>query len=127
MAKRQSIYTDSFAHTNPIPAACRMGPLLMTGIVNGIDPDKPDQPGSFDQQCAKMFARVRDIMSAAGGSTDHIVKLNVAVTDVTQRAAINSEWVKMFPDPHNRPVRHTVQAELDRGKLIQCDIIAWIE
>jgi 2-iminobutanoate/2-iminopropanoate deaminase len=127
MAKRQSIYTDAFAHSNPIPAACRMGNLMMTGIINGIDPAKPDQPGTLEEQCALMFMRIAQVMEAAGGSTNHIVKLNVAVADVTQRAAINSEWLRMFPDPDNRPVRHTVQTELDRGKLIQCDIVAWIE
>jgi len=127
MAKRQSIYTDAFAHSNPIPAACRMGNLMLTGIINGIDPAKPDQPGTLEEQCALMFMRIAQVMEAAGGSTGHIVKLNVAVADVTQRAAINSEWLRMFPDPDNRPVRHTVQTELDRGKLIQCDIVAWIE
>ncbi|MBM3608380.1 MAG: RidA family protein [Alphaproteobacteria bacterium] len=127
MGKRQSIYTDAFAHSNPIPAACRVGNILMTGIVNGIDPKSASGPGSFEAQCALMFNRVREIMSAAGGSTEQIVKLNIAVTDIEQRAAINAEWVKMFPDPHNRPVRHTVQSPLDRGKLIQCDIIAWMD
>lgn len=122
MPKRQSVYTEAFSHGNPIPAASRVGNLLMTGIVNGIV--KGQAPGDLDAQCALMFARVREIMKAAGGSVENIVKMNVALTDVTRREEVNRHWVEMFPDPESRPVRHSTQAILDRGKLVQCDIIA---
>lgn len=122
MPKRQSIYSNAFSHGNPIPAACRVGNLLMTGIVNGVVKGEP--PGDLRAQCQLMFERVRAIMQDAGGGTDNIVKVNVAFTDVTRREEITDLWVALFPDPDNRPVRHSVQAELDRGKLIQCDIIA---
>jgi 2-iminobutanoate/2-iminopropanoate deaminase len=32
--------------------------------------------------------------------------------------------MKMFPDPHSRPARHTSQAALEGGQLIVCDITA---
>ena len=38
MAKRKSIEIEGFAHKNPIPAACRLGNMLMTGIITGTDP-----------------------------------------------------------------------------------------
>ena len=122
MPKRQSIYSDAFSHGNPIPAACRVGDLLMTGIITGVVKGEP--PGDLRAQCKLMFERVRAIMRDAGGSTDDIVKVNVAFTDVTRREEITDLWVEFFPDPTNRPVRHSVQAELDRGKLVPCDIIA---
>ena len=126
-AKRRSIYTEAFSHSNPIPAACRMGNLVLTGIINGLDPAKPGDPGTLDAQCALMFRRIREVIEASGGTLDHIVKINVAVADLKQREPINREWVAMFPDPAQRPVRQTVEASLDRGKLIQCDLMAWIE
>ncbi len=124
MPRRKAIYTEAFSHSNPIPAACQLGNILMTGIVNGIDPAKPDDPGTLEQQCALMFSRISEIMKAAGGSTDNIVKLNVQMADVSDRKAVNVEWTKMFPDAAARPVRQTLHAVLDRGKLIQCDIMA---
>jgi 2-iminobutanoate/2-iminopropanoate deaminase len=124
MTRRKAIYTEAFSHSNPIPAACQLGNILVTGIVNGIDPAKPDQPGTLEEQCALMFRRVAEIMKAAGGSTDNIVKLNVQMADVSDRKAVNVEWTKMFPDAATRPVRQTLHAVLDRGKLIQCDIMA---
>ncbi len=123
---REGIYTTGFSHSNPIPAACRLGNLVVTGIINGLDP-AAREPGSFDEQCALMFERVREVMAAAGGSVDHIAKLNIQIADIAQRALLNSHWVAMFPDPNTRPVRQTTELPLDRGKLIQCDVLAWLE
>ncbi|MDT2020085.1 RidA family protein [Methylocella sp. CPCC 101449] len=125
MAKRQSIYSDSFAHQNPIPAACRMGNLVMTGIITGIDHANP--PGSMEEQCELMFARIPEVMKAAGGDTSNIVKLSIGIHDVSQRSALNKLWTQMFPDPANRPVRQTTQVVMDGGKLVQCDIVAWMD
>jgi 2-iminobutanoate/2-iminopropanoate deaminase len=126
MARRQSIYTEGFAHSNPIPAACRLGDLVVTGIINGLDPARRGAPGTMEEQCGLMFARIREIMAAAGGSTDDIAKVNVWVADIGDRDPINRHWEAMFPDPADRPVRQTTEVALDRGKLVQCDIMAWI-
>lgn len=124
MPRRKAIYSDAFSHSNPIPAACQLGNILVTGIVNGIDPAKPDEPGTLDEQCALMFHRVGEIMISAGGSTGNIVKLNVQMADPSDRKTVNAHWTKMFPDPATRPVRQTLHSVLDRGKLIQCDVLA---
>lgn len=124
MAKRQSVYTETFSHSNPTPSASRVGPLLMSGIINGIV--KGSEPGTLKEQASLMFSRVREVMEMAGGSLDQIVKVNVALVDVTKRAEVNDAWVQLFPDETNRPVRHSMQTTLDRGKLVQCDIVAWM-
>ena len=124
MSRRMSIYTESFSHSNPTPSACRIGPLLMSGIINGIV--KGAVAGSLEEQAALSFQRIGEVMAAAGGSLDDIVKVNVTFADITQRARTNAAWVAMFPDPQNRPSRHSPQAVLDNGKLVQCDIVAWI-
>ena len=41
---------------------------------------------------------------------------------------LNAEWLKMFPDPNDRPARISVQAgELTAGILVQCEVTAYIE
>jgi 2-iminobutanoate/2-iminopropanoate deaminase len=40
------------------------------------------------------------------------------------RAALNDEWVKMFPDPDARPARHTLHAAGDGPSLVTCDFVA---
>ena len=127
MAKRQSIYIEGFAHKNPIPAACRLGNMLMTGIITGTDPKTGKLADTLEAQCANIFHHVRAIMAAAGGSTDDIIKMNVWMKDRSNRDVLNAEWVTMFPDPHSRPARHTSQTALEGGQLIVCDITAVFE
>jgi len=124
MAKRKSIEIEGFAHKNPIPAASRVGNILMTGIITGTDPATGKLVGTLEAQCANVFHHVRAIMAAAGGSTDDIIKMNVFMADRSRRDALNAEWVKMFPDAASRPARHTSQASLEGGQLIVCDITA---
>jgi 2-iminobutanoate/2-iminopropanoate deaminase len=121
MAKRKSIEIAGFAHKNPIPAASRVGNMLMTGIITGTDPATGKLADTLDAQCADIFHHVRSIMKAAGGSTDDIIKM---MADRSNRDVLNAEWVKMFPDPHARPARHTSQTALEGGQLIVCDITA---
>ena len=95
MAKRQSIYIEGFAHKNPIPAACRLGNMLMTGIITGMDPATGKVAPTLETQCAFMFQHVRAIMIAAGGSTDDIIKMSVWMADRSKRDVLNAEWLKM--------------------------------
>jgi len=124
MAKRKSIDIAGFAHKNPIPAASRVGNMLMTGIITGTDPVSGKLAATVEAQAANIFQHVRAIMAAAGGSTDDIIKMNVWMKDRSNRDVLNAEWVKMFPDPHARPARHTSQTALEGGQLIVCDITA---
>ena len=124
MAKRKSIEIAGFAHKNPIPAASRVGNMLMTGIITGMDPATGKVAPTLEAQCAFMFQHVRAIMQAAGGSTDDIIKMSVWIVDRSKRDALNAEWVNMFPDAASRPARHTSQANLEGGQFINCDITA---
>ena len=127
MAKRKSIEIEGFAHKNPIPAASRVGNMLMTGIITGTDPATGKLADTLEAQCANIFHHVRSIMAAAGGSTNDIIKISVWMADRGKRDVLNAEWVKMFPDPHSRPARHTSQAQLEGGQLIVADITAVFE
>jgi 2-iminobutanoate/2-iminopropanoate deaminase len=124
MARRKSIEIQGFAHKNPIPAASRIGNMLMTGIITGTDPATGKLADTLEAQCANVFHHVRSIMQAAGGSTDDIIKMNVWMADRGKRDVLNAEWTKMFPEPDARPARHTSQTALEGGQLIVCDITA---
>ena len=123
MSQRKSIHLRGFAHRNPIPAACRLGPLLMSGSILPRHADG-SSPATLDEQCALMFGYVREIMEQAGGTPDQIVKVNVAMKDASEREVLNKHWVAMFPDAAARPARHTETKDLPRDILVQCDIVA---
>ncbi len=124
--KRQSVEIPGVHHTNPIPSASKIGPFLASGSIFGKDPEKG---GAFaetaEEQCAVMFANIRRLMEAAGGSTDNVLKLEVWVKDPSYRALVNKQWLAMFPDEHARPARHTfVTADVSPGALMQCAVLA---
>ncbi|MGN6570916.1 MAG: RidA family protein [Pseudolabrys sp.] len=124
MSRRRSIYIDGFKHSNPLPNACRIGNLVMSSVIVGRDPGARTVPPSLETQCANMFAYVRSTVEAAGGTTGDIIKMTFWMKDRSQRDILNGAWAAMFPDPDNRPARHSVQTELDGGVLIQCDFTA---
>lgn len=126
MARRRSIYLDGFSHKNPIPAASVLDRIVVSGIIYGLDPGTGKAAEGLDAQCRLMFEHFRAVLEAAGATPDDVLKVNVYLVDRSQRDPLNREWIAMFPDHDNRPVRQAMQADLDMGKLIQCDFMAKI-
>jgi enamine deaminase RidA (YjgF/YER057c/UK114 family) len=125
MAKRQSINSPVARHENPIPNACRIGNIVMSSVIGGIDPHTRKLPETLEQQVANVFANLRSDIEAAGGTVDDIIKVTFWVKDpATQRAALNAEWTRMFPDAASRPARHTLALPPDSRALVQADFTA---
>jgi len=125
MAARTSVNFGR-KHANPIPNACRIGNLVMSSVIIGTDPVSGEMPPDMVSQCRNMFAHVRGIAEAAGGSTDDIIKMTVWLKNLADRTALNDEWLRMFPDPATRPARHAHQYVGDLAALIQCDMTLYI-
>ena len=126
--RRKSIHIGGFKHANPIPNACRIGNLVMSGVILGRDPATNTMPESLDAQCANMFAHMKATVEAAGGTTDDIIKMTVWLKDRSNRGPVNVEWLRMFPDEHSRPARHALPRDnMDGGALVQCDFTAMID
>lgn len=126
MKRRTSVYLDEFQHTNPVPAACRIGNLLVSGLVIGRDPATGKVAPTLDEQCAFMFRHMEAIVNKAGGSVADIIKVTIWMKDRDQREPVNREWLRMFPDAQDRPARQAMEAPLDGGKLVQCEFVAVI-
>lgn len=128
MSKRQTCHVAGFSHANPIPAAARVGPLLMSGLINGTDPATGKLADGLEAQCACMFQQVRNVLVAGGGTPDQLVRMTVWLKDRSQRGPLNAQWLAMFPDADDRPARLSLQAtELSAGILVQCEITAYID
>ena len=127
MARRKSINIPGFKHVNPIPNGSRIGNLMMSGVIIGVDPATHKLPPDLRQQCANMFGHVRSIVEAAGGTPDDIIKITVWLKDPGDRTAMNEEWQKLFPDPDSRPARHALPHLGGGDHLILCDVTAVID
>lgn len=127
MGSRKSIDVEGYHHSGlPIPAASRVGPLVMTGGVSGIDPATGKLPDDVVEQTQLMFENLGRIMAAAGVGLERIARMTVYVKVPEARPAVNDEWVKAFPDPAARPARHTLVYEhLPANMLVQCDATAY--
>ena len=124
MAKRRSINFPGFSHSNPIPNASRIGNIMMSSVISGRDPSTGETPDDMAQQIVNIFAHIRAAVTAAGGTPDDIIKVTFWVGDpATGRAALNDEWVKMFPDENSRPARHTLPSGRDSSR-VTCDFVA---
>jgi enamine deaminase RidA (YjgF/YER057c/UK114 family) len=108
-------------HQNPIPNACRIGSLVMSSVIVGTDLETGDLPDDLPSQCTNMFRNMVQIAQTAGGSTDDIIKMTVWLLDLDDRAALNREWLQMFPDPETRPARHALSHVGNPVHRILCD------
>lgn len=102
----------------------RIGNLVFSSGIMGRDPadgSLPDDPG---RQMELMFANLQTLMKEAGGTLDDVVSMTVWVKDNAYRDPLNREWLKAFPDEHDRPARHTLLWELGGGMLVQCQVVA---
>jgi 2-iminobutanoate/2-iminopropanoate deaminase len=128
MNKRTSINLEGFSHgAQPIPAASRVGNIVVTGGVYGLDRSTGILPDEATKQTVLMFANLKDILSAAGSSLDEVVKMTIWVRVPEARQAVNEQWLLAFPDAASRPARHTFQNDhLPANMLVQCDAFAVI-
>jgi 2-iminobutanoate/2-iminopropanoate deaminase len=126
LIERHSYEVPGFSHgANPIPAASRIGNIVATGGISGVDLASGVMPDSLEVQCANMFALMERILEAAGASVANVIKMTVYMKPGLKRDAVNAEWIKRFPDPHARPVRHTIVNEhLAGDMLVQCEVMA---
>jgi len=122
---RRSIYIDEYTHSNPIPNASRIGNVIVSGLIRGVDPATRQLPPTIEQQCQFMFANLRHTVEAGGGSVADIIKVTFWVKSM-QRKPINDEWAVMFPDPASRPARQIMEVPMEPGVLVQCDFMAVI-
>lgn len=124
---RRTIAVDGLGHGGqPIPVAVTLAGLLATGGVGGADRETGMHPAELADEVANVFSNIRAILAAAGASTDDVLKLTFFVSDRGTRDAINREWVAMFPDETDRPVRHTLVIDLPPGARVQAEMLATV-
>ncbi len=127
--RRRSFEIAGYKHGgNPIPAVTRIGKVVLTGGISGIDINTGIMPPALEDQCSNMFVLAGKILMAADARLEDVIKVTVFMKAGLSRDALNREWLKYFPDPHSRPVRHTlVNEHLAGGMLVQCELMAVVE
>jgi 2-iminobutanoate/2-iminopropanoate deaminase len=77
-------------------------------------------------QAAFAFANLRSVLANGEASLRDVVRLTVYIKDNSVREHLNKEWLACFPDPHDRPARHTLVYDLQHGMLLQLEVMAYV-
>lgn len=125
---RRSIEVEGLAHGSlPIPVGSRVGHLIATSGIRGVDPATGELPASVAEQARLMFDNLRRVVEAAGGTAETILKVTVFAADRAHRTAVDPEWLRLFPDASSRPARHLQVTALPGGMALQCEALAVAE
>jgi 2-iminobutanoate/2-iminopropanoate deaminase len=102
----------------------RVGQFVFSSAISGEDPATGATAADPAEQVAQAFRNLRAILDAAGATPADVAKLTVYLRDLAHREHVNRHWLELFPDPHDRPVRHTLKADLQGPTLVQLEFIA---
>lgn len=114
-------------HHDPIPMAARIGNLLASSGVSGVDPtgDNHIEPVTGAAGQAYFGLRnIRALVESGGMSIDDIGHVTVLVQSYDDMAVIDREWSTMFPDPASRPARQVMRVGLQGRSRAQFHMLA---
>lgn len=126
MSTRRSIHVPGLSHKAPIPAGAVVGNMLFSSAINGKDTASGEYPDDVESQVRNAFARMQSLVETAGGTTADIARITVFLRDRADRKHVDEAWLALFPDPDDRPARHTVSLEREGRALVQLEIVAVI-
>lgn len=121
---RQSFDVEGIAHGAPIPFGARVGNMVFSSGIMGVDPSTGKLADDLEGQVHFAFANLERLLAKAGGDLGDVGHVGVLVAEEGFRSAVNVEWLRAFPDPASRPARHTTVTPLRGGMLVQLEIIA---
>ncbi len=108
----------------PIPMGARVGNMIFTSGISGKDPKTGKLAEGAAAQAFHAFENLRLLLEQAGATLADVGQVTVLTVDESLRDAVNGEWLRHFPDPHDRPARHTTVQALRGGALLQLIAIA---
>jgi enamine deaminase RidA (YjgF/YER057c/UK114 family) len=108
----------------PLSFATRVGDLLFISGIPGFDTNGT-LPESFEAQFANVVTNFTRVLSEAGATTRHLLKLNVLLTRATDVATMNRLYAEAFgPAPYPARTTCVVQALPDPKMLIEIEGVA---
>jgi reactive intermediate/imine deaminase len=85
-----------------------------------LDPATMQLVEGFENQVRRVFDNLKAVCEAAGGSLDHLVKVNIYLIDLSHFAKVNEIMATYFREPY--PARAAVGvASLPRGSQVEIE------
>jgi len=123
MAKQPITSENAPAAIGTYSQAIRTGDLVFLSGQIPLDPKTMEiVPGDFEARARQVFANLKAVAEAAGGSLDDIIKVNVYLTDLANFATVNTVMADYFSQPF--PARAAVGvASLPKGADVEAEAV----
>ena len=121
---RQALHTDAApAAIGPYSQAVRHGNTVWLSGQIPLDPATGQLvEGDIPTQTRQVFANLRAVCAAAGGTLDDIVRIGIYLADLGDFAAVNAVMAEHFTAPY--PARSTIEVSgLPRGARVEVDAV----
>ncbi|HEX5363972.1 MAG TPA: RidA family protein [Gallionella sp.] len=127
MANKTIIQTpDAPAAIGTYSQAVRVDHTVYLSGQIGLDPSSMQMVEGIEAQIHRVFQNLRAVATAAGGSMDDVVKLNIFLIDLGNFAKVNEIMATYFHQPY--PARAAVGvASLPRGALVEADGVMYLQ
>ncbi len=110
------------AAIGPYSQAVVCGNMLFTSGQIPINPETGEIPEGVEPQARQALTNVKNLIEAAGGSMDKVVKTCVFIKDMNDFAKINEIYAEFFSEPY--PARSCVEvARLPKDVLLEVETI----
>jgi reactive intermediate/imine deaminase len=125
MAKRVLSTPDAPAAIGPYSQIVAIGDTYYLSGQIGLHPTSGQMADGLEAQIEQVFANLKALATACGGSLADAVKMTLYLTNLADFAKVNEAMAKHVPQPY--PTRVTVGvASLPRGALFEADAILHI-
>jgi reactive intermediate/imine deaminase len=121
---KEAISTPSApAAIGPYSQAVRVGDLVfLSGQIPLVPESMELVSANIDDQARQMFTNLAAVATAAGGSLDDLVKVNLYLTDLDNFQVVNQVMEEFFNAPF--PARAAVGvAALPRGAAVEAEAV----
>ena len=114
--------TTAPAAIGPYSQAIVSGNMLYASGQIPINPATGEIPEGVEAQARQALTNVKNLIEAAGGSIDNVVKTSVFIKDMNDFAKINEIYAEFFTEPY--PARSCVEvARLPKDVLLEIETI----
>lgn len=104
-------------------AAARVGDMVYTSGVPGIDLAAGALPAEPERQFALAFDNLQRLLDAAGVAPAEVGLLTVFIPDPSYHRYVDDPWLALYPGP-DRPARKTNRLPLPEGMVVQLQAVA---
>ena len=121
--RRTTLAIDGVAHTNPIPLAVKIGPMLFSSRILPADPALGAYADTPERQAELVFQHARTLVELAGGAPAHLPGARLS-RGSGFKSTLDAPWRALFPDRAHQPFLELTHYSTPGPLQVMIEIIA---